>query len=437
MDQWTAAEKGRSSRRLQRLWMLVGSLLVVAGAVIAVKRTLHGSSDLRGFHRNWSANLERPTLPERREGPDSEDPDPYPPSSYILFAPLGALPLWSVGLLWYFLNLACTYGIWRQARALVGTDSPRAIACAGVAVLPFWLGNLFAGQNAPLLMFMILSAYTLALRHRSFWSGSLIALATLIKVVPVLFLLPIVIRRDLRALGGFAVTLVVVAGGLGSLFFGPATNLDFHRRWFEYVTVGSEGPADPRVPNSMRSSIRSNNQSFEAVLARLTMDVPADRGRRAFQVNLAQLDAPQWRALRIAGIGAFLLLVAAALAWREWSRTTAGAGSRGIDWARDFGLIASLMLIISPIVWSHYYVWMLVPLALAWQERGRPGRGMVVAWTVAGWLIGVPFARAIGVNLWATAMLLVEQFRPTGRLGANSPRQECPAPLLAAHRVAA
>jgi hypothetical protein len=416
--------------------MLAGTLLVIAGAVIAVKRTLHGSSDLRGFHRNWSANLERPTLPERREGPDSEDPDPYPPSSYILFAPLGALPLWSVGLLWYALNLACTYGIWRQARALLGNDSPRAIACAGIAVLPFWLGNLFAGQNAPLLMFMILSAYALAVRQRSFWSGSLIALATLIKVVPVLFLLPFVVRRDMRALGGFAATLLVVVGGLGSLFFGPATNVDFHRRWFEFVTVGSEGPADPRVPNSMRSSIRSNNQSFEAVLARLTMDVPADRGRRAFQVNLARLDAPQWRALRVAGIGALLLVVAAALGWREWKRMAVGESPTGTDWARDFGLIASLMLIISPIVWSHYYVWMLVPLALTWHERGALGRGMVVAWTIAGWLIGVPFARAIGVNLWATAMLLADQLRPQGRAEASvSP--ELPGPMFAARRIAA
>jgi hypothetical protein len=264
-------------------------------------------------------------------------------------------------------------------------------------------------------MLMVLGAYVLALRHRSFWSGSLIALATLIKVVPVLFILPFVVRRDVRALGGFAATLVGVVFGLGSLYFGPATNLDFHRRWLEFATVGSEGPADPRIPNSMRSSIRSNNQSYEAVLARLTMDVPADRGRRAFQVNLARLDAAQWRALRIAGIAACVFVVGAALGWREWRQAGRGDRSSGVDWARDFGLIASLMLIISPIVWSHYYVWMLVPLALTLQERGAVGRGLVIVWTVAGWLIGVPFARAIGVNLWATAMLLVDQLRPAHR----------------------
>ena len=49
------------------------------------------------------------------------------------------------------------------------------------------------------------------------------------------------------------------------------------------------------------------------------------------------------------GIGAFLFVVAAAIAWREWKRTSQGECSVGIAWARDFGLIASLMLIISPI----------------------------------------------------------------------------------------
>src|SRR5690606_26064797 len=102
------------------------------------------------------------------------------------------LPLWGVGLLWYVLNLACSWGIWRISCQLLNLPETQRgpMLLAAVGVLPYWIGNLARGQNAPLLVLCVLAAFWLAAQGRSFWSGVLIALAALIKVIPALFLLP-------------------------------------------------------------------------------------------------------------------------------------------------------------------------------------------------------------------------------------------------------
>jgi|GEM_PF-3065915 len=398
-------------------WIVAAVIAALLGAIPVVKRTVDGSSDLRGFHRIWKANLEAPMQPVRQNGEVKDDPDPYPPSSYVLFAPLGALPLWGIGLLWYVLNLACSWGIWRLSCRLLDlqTHERGALLCASVGVLPFWMGNLARGQNAPLLMLCILGAFWLARQQRSFWSGALIALASLVKVIPAVFLLPFLIRRDVKAVAGFAATLVVVVVLISSLFFGPRTNYEFHQRWWTFVTRGSEGPADPFHPDTMRSSTRSNNQSLEAVLARLMLPIPTASKPDSLKVNVVTADAAAWRMARKISIGAVLAACALALVGlrRRHAQGTGiveGEASRSgtllNPFAAEMAIVAPVMLIVSPIVWSHYYYWMFFPLAamLARPEgRERSQQSIFALWMVATLLIGVHVSRSIGVNLWATA----------------------------------
>ena len=393
-------------------WLLMA--VVIGLGWVTVRRTVSGSSDLRGFYKIWRANLVEPTLPVRLHGAVEQDPDPYPPTSYVLFAPLGALPVWGVGLFWYGLNLGCTWGVWRLTRSLLRLPPghSRSLWWAALAVAPFWVGNLLRGQNAPLLMLLTLASFWLAERGRSFWSGSLIAVATLIKVIPAAFLLPYVVRRDSRALAGFAATLAVLVLGAASLFFGPRTNYDFHVRWWSYVTHQTDGPPDPLAPDTTRGSTRSNNQSLEAVLARLMLPIPVTPRRDTPQINIVTVEAATWRTLRTIGLVGFALLACVAAVGSRWmnrNRSDTGAYQA----ADDLALLCPLILIISPIVWSHYYCWMFFPLAYLLERRGElAGRGLPRSALFGLWLAAVPLfawtlARTWGVSLWVTSLVFL------------------------------
>jgi hypothetical protein len=260
-------------------------------------------------------------------------------------------------------------------------------------------------------------------------AGGLLMLAALIKVIPVLFLVPPALRGRWRVLVGAGLTFLLVFGVGGSLYFGPRQNLAFHQRWLDVSLHGTEGrPQDPRQPDTMRGSTRLNNQSLEAVLARLTMPLPADRKKHPFTVNVVSWDAAAWRRTRD---GLTLVITLGFIAGLLWGpRPCAGArgsGDEGLlslrdpglkagatlpasdaasvnsaQTARDYALMAVLALSISPIVWSHYYVWLFVPLVWLGTWGGRSGRGVVALWIAAELAAAIPWCRAIGVSYAAT-----------------------------------
>jgi len=396
-------------------WMAAAALAVVVGAIPVTHRTLYGSSDLRGFHRIWQANTVEPTLPQRKWDGDREDPDPYPPSSYILFAPLGALPLGVVAVLWYAVNLACTLLIALTVRDLLGRTaltSPWGWA-ATLSVLPAFIGTVLLGQNAPLLIVLVLLAYRLASRGRDLAAGALIAVAALIKVIPAVCLLPFVVRGRLRVAAGFAAAVLFVVLGLGSLLFGPQKTIEFHARWWVASVRGPEAaPRNPLDPATMRASTRLNNQSTEAVLARLTMDVPINGKKNGQRINWLSLEPETWR-MASAALSMLPLLLAAAALRRMPPPSTADPARVG----DDFSVVVPAMLLASPIIWSHYYVWMWIPLLVLGCRR-PPGAALASAvWLAAMLLIGSRYPRAYGLPWLGTWLVFAVHVVAAARLG--------------------
>jgi hypothetical protein len=104
-----------------------------------------------------------------------------------------------------------------------------------------------------------------------------------------------------------------------------------------------------------------------------------------------------------------------------------GAGTKPVHpFAAELALICPVMLLVSPIVWSHYYYWMFFPLACLWHPRGSRwgARGVFSVWIVAALLIGFPAARAIGVNLWATVVVCGALLGQAWASGRAVPRAE-------------
>lgn len=434
--------------------------LLVVGAVIlgglAVKRAVNGNADISGNYRHWRVNLTTATLPVRREGPDPQDPDSYPPLTYAIYAPLGALPLWATATLWYGLNLGCSVYLWRSARywlrsqrwmpedvvmiggrtILFGPD--RILGLAVVAILPSWIGSLLLGQNTLLVMTLTWGAFQSVRRNYPWLAGGLLAFATTIKVLPAVFLLPFLMRRNYRVLLAFAITGLALLVGLGNLYFGPRTNFDFHYRWLHFAVQGPENrPPDPHDPNTLRGSLRYHNQSIETVLARVLMDVPIHNKAGALRVNLVNVSAGTWRRVCSVATGFCLILGLLSLYRSSQPNQTSTDKPAGPTVDEDasetsvetYAIVSMLQLFVSPVVWSHYYLWLFWPLlvVLVSAVRGRrSGFVIYLVWIAAMPLIAIPEVRAVGLHLWVTLAIYVWICWPLLTLQRRGDRVEVP-----------
>lgn len=397
--------------------LAVGGVLLVLG-VVSVERSVRGSSDFRGFHAIWRANTEVATQPIRQHGEEASDPDPYPPSSYVIFAPLGFLPIGVAATVWYLLNVGASWGAWRGLERLSETrlTGTWTGALLGLSIAPFWVGNLVSGQNGPILMCLVVWGYVLAWRGLPKEAGILLAIPVLMKAIPVLFFMPFVVSKKFRerdgevaawGAGTICVWIVVVC----SLYFGPTTNLLFQQRWCSMVVRGPDGvPADPFQPKTLHSAPRYGNQSAEAVLARLLLAIPADGKPEGFRVNVQSWESATWR--RVRGVFAVAVLgIGAVVLWRG------GAGVSGLS---QLSVATLVMLLASPIVWTHYYLWMAIPCLEALHERDRSAwsQRWLWGWWVSELCLGSAWLRAIGLHFWLVLAYFLMKF---GRACAEQP----------------
>jgi len=382
--------------------------LVLLLGWLSIKRAVNGNADLSGNHRIWRQNLQTAYQPVRDAGPTSDDPDAYPPITYLLFAPLGALHIGVTALLVFVLNLGCTWWIWnwlgRQLQAQA--DEPNGWQVRWLAwglIAPAWLSALLLGQNTLWLMVLVLWGDQLASQQRYWRSGLACALAVLIKVLPVVLLLPFVVRSHRRVLLTSAVWGIGIVVIGGSLYWGPETNRLFQTRWLSFVIHGPAAEADPHDPNTLRGSLRFHNQSWESVSARLLCDVPIHNRANAPRVNLLAVSAASWRLIYRCGQMLLLagIIIGVAGLWRL-------APSDEQFHRECLAFLCPTVLLISPIFWSHYLVWCWWPLCLVIQRAKageRVAQTVLVLWILGQCALVSPVLRGMGGQLWPVVAL--------------------------------
>jgi hypothetical protein len=439
--------------------------LVIIG-VLSVKRITNGNGDLNGNYRLWRANLAEPTQPGRHMSVDSgwQDVDSYPPITYAMFANVARLELPALAVLWYAMNVACTVYLWRSLSVLledaaiprfavsqVPSDSPwnqqaeakpiatRQIArfltnarishLAALAVLPSWLGSVLIGQHALLQMTLVVAAFRTDVRTLvgSVKAGTFLVLATAMKVLPVVFLLSFLSRRRFRVLAAFVLMGCCLVFGLGSLFFGAEKNWEFHVRWLKFAIRSSENrPPDPREPGTVRGSLRDKNQAIESVLARLFMDLPIHtRHTDAPRVNLLSVAPSTWRIMSSSLLLISLSIGTVAVFRCEYkgkelsssstdegirNRTNTDAISRMCSPLGQLAILSPMQLFISPVIWSHYFLWLYLPLAYLLVEAKHGRLGGIFIYCL--WVLLIPalaeeHCRAVGPQLWMTLVIYV------------------------------
>ena len=287
--------------------------------------------------------------------PDFPLPFTYPPFAALVFYPLSRLPFGLVALCWQLATIAALYGVVRCSQRLLGVtagSSRTAMLWTAVAIWTEPLRSTFDyGQINVILVFAALWA---AYSTRWWLSGLLIGLAAGVKLTPAVTGLYLVgVRRWGAAL--FAALVFAATVALSIAVIGEQA------RYYFTDLLGDASRVGPIAT--------SFNQSWRGGLSRI---LGHDAG---------------YGPLVLAAIAATAVL--ALLAWR----------ALGTDVAAQRDRLGSLLvvqlfgLLISPISWTHHWIW-LVPLMIWLLEgpwRTRPG-ARVLGW---GWLaltlVGVPW----------------------------------------------
>ena len=288
-------------------------------------------------------------------------PFTYPPFAALLFALLATLSIGASSLVFITTALAGAavvsawlarhyFGLRRWKDAFADWRF-RAVALAGTAAILLlgpWRDTFDFGQINIILMGLILADFALYGKSRAgelHWpAGLLIGLAAGIKLTPLAFGLYFLVRRDFKALGWMA------AGFFGSIALSwavlPHASLTF---WTKILPdtgrIGGPGYVD--------------NLSVKGLLLHLGLP---DSG----------LTSALWLVLSLA-------LVAVAALVIKWA----------VDADENFVAVSAtavLMLLISPVSWSHHWVWMAVALpSMAFALHRVPSRDGRMR--LAGWII--------------------------------------------------
>jgi len=283
--------------------------------------------------------------------PDFPLPFTYPPFAAVVFYPLHLLPFGLVAFLWQIATMAALYGSVRISQRLIGVPrgAGRRVAMLWTAIA-IWIEPLRStfdyGQINVLLMLGVLWAvYT----TRWWLSGLLVGVAAGIKLTPAISGVYFLgVRR--WAAAAFSVVVFLATVGVSALVVGDQT------RYYFTDLLGDAHRVGPIAT--------SFNQTWRGGISRI---LGHDAG---------------FGPLVLAAIAVTALL--AVLAWRALD---------GSDQLGKLLVVELFGLLLSPISWTHHWVW-LVPLmiwAIHGPPRERPG-ARIVGW---GWLaltiIGPPW----------------------------------------------
>lgn len=368
-----------SSRR----WLVVaaGLTLAIAASVYAFKAAENASAILR-----WRELIQSVARGENVYNEWTKDGSfPYPPFAALVLWPLTLLPPVVSGITWFWLKVLMAAAAIRWSIQLA-TGDKRSFPLAAVAVLLLLISRPILSDlqhgNINILVLFLATAGLAAFRDDRAWlAGTMIALATAIKVTPALFIPYFAYKRQWR---------VVAWSSAGLLMFTillPGMILGFERTsWLLSSWAGAM--VEPYVLEGKVETLQSN-QSLPGVWMRLVTDSPGleleDGSTRL--VNVISLDHQT-------AIWSLKLLLLALVIWIAALCRTPVRDRRDWRLACEYGLVFIAMLLISERSWKHHFVTMLLPYAIVIAYAWRNPRSSEVRTWVGTILAGAFFSMA-------------------------------------------
>lgn len=283
--------------------------------------------------------------------PDFPLPFTYPPFAAVAFYPLHLLPFGLLALLWQIATMAALYGSVRISQRLLGVPAGRGHRAAMLwTAIAIWLEPLRSTFDYGQINVLLMLAALWAVYSTRWWlSGVLVGVAAGIKLTPAITAVYFVGVR--RWLAGAASAVAFLASvGVSVLIVGDQA------RYYFTDLLG-----DARRVGPVATSF---NQSWRGAISRI---LGHDAGLGPLVLAAIAITA-----------------VLALLAWRALGAS---------DQVGKLLVVELFGLLLSPISWTHHWVW-LVPLMI-WLLQGplheRLG-ARIIGW---GWLaltmIGVPW----------------------------------------------
>lgn len=290
-------------------------------------------------------------------------PFTYPPLAAIVFSPLALVSLQvasvSITVITLLLLVVSTFivlnrlGVWPGRTWWLAAG----VVAVSVTTLEPIRANFSFGQINVVLMTLVIAD---CVPRRTPWPrGILLGLAIALKLTPAVFLLYFVLRRDGRA------TLTAIAG------FVVATLAGFALAWrdsYEYWTT------TVRHTERIGNATLNTNQNAAGSLARLGLN-----------------EGTHFVVWTLACLGALALTV--------WAvRRVLSGGDSGGEPTLALVLVALFGLVVSPVSWSHHWVWALPTVIVA----------AVLAYRRSNVTLGAAAAVGTALMLWPTIDLLPE-----------------------------
>jgi alpha-1,2-mannosyltransferase len=272
-------------------------------------------------------------------------PFTYPPVAAALLSPLSLMPMTAAGTVLTLGTIALLAVVLRVfLRRLAGPGAGSRWALAWLLPPALFLepvrNTLAYGQVNVVLMALV--SLDCLLDSPRWPRGALVGLAAAMKLTPAVFVLFFLLRRDHRAAAATAASFLAVTGA------------GFLLAWHDSIRYWTNIVFDP---GRIGGLAYAGNQCIQAVLARAGLNPQAPAG------------AAMWLALSIA------VLV---LACRGMRRAFAASED---SWALSLNAFAALL--ISPISWSHHWVWC-IPAILT---LGILGRRLLVLAAISSLLV--------------------------------------------------
>ncbi|KQU39570.1 MULTISPECIES: mannosyltransferase [unclassified Rhodococcus (in: high G+C Gram-positive bacteria)] len=302
-----------------------------------------------GSARLFSGDLYDFTYSE--ETPDFPLPFTYPPFAALVFYPLHFLPFPVVGAAWMIATIAALYAVVRLAQGMVGSGlwSGHRAALLWTTV-GLWTESMRTTLDyGQVNVFLVLLAMLAARSARWWLSGALVGVAAGVKLTPAITGLYFLAQRRWAA-AAFSAVAFAATVAISFLLVGSAATTYFTTLLGDADRIGPVGSVW--------------NQSLRGTLSRVA-------GQDVGQ-------GPVWL------VAAAVVLAAAFLAWRTLARD---------DRLGTLVVVSFVGLMISPISWSHHWVWV-VPMSI-WLMHGplsgAPGARVLAGYWLVVTLIGVPW----------------------------------------------
>lgn len=369
-----------SSSRSLRIALLI---LALVWGWFSVDRAVRGSNDFDGFHSAARVVWEHGRLS------DEKAVSRYPPTFQALLAPFGALPVGWAAAYWYLLCVAALVALPRELERLTGVPRSRQ-TLAWLAVAPLALDDLSLGQSGIVLLWAVSHACVRAREGHAVRAGLILGLCAAFKLLPaVLIAVPFVMGRFRHGLPGFVAGIGIAIAASMALLGGEASleALD----WWLLSNTDSQTPWGLV---EMGRSMRFNNQALCTVLARTFGDIGILNAPGAVRLASLPFTTIWW-------IYGALVVVIAVLGVTGARACRRLGGHEG--WGGLFALSCLTMLLAAPLVWTHYFFWVLPGFLVASFSRRVLGCvAFVFVFSLASDAL-----RGLGVHLWITLGLFV------------------------------